>query len=196
MNLPAALLRALDWLFGTGSGVLYKGTCPTDSWPELCARTEEIMRAMCLEEEGYSVRATVYPYSCFVRAYQGLIGGLAVNLIPQKDAAGGSSALVSVNRWSRLHSFGIQVAIAVFFQVLLGSIVAVALAGWQVPFIGWILLGVSVLVTILVMRFLFFFIDLLAWRGQNENTEERAETLVTVIRMMCEAGSLPAASPE
>ncbi len=189
MKFPEAIRRPLDWLFGTGSGVLYQGKCRTESWTELCYQVEEAVRVSCPEAEGYVVRSSLHNVASFVRAYRGLTSGLSVGLIPQERQASGALVLITINRWSRLHSFGIQLATACFFLAVVAGIVAAALAGWQVPFMGWILLVASALVAILFLKVLFLGINRVTWRDMTPEVQEHADTLVHVVRAVVETAN-------
>ncbi|MBX7106068.1 MAG: hypothetical protein K1X57_18450 [Gemmataceae bacterium] len=187
MKLPGAIRQGSDWLFGSGSAVLYQGKCRTDSWTELCHQMEEVVRVSCPESDGYAVHPLRHKSASFVRVYHGLTDGLSVSLIPQERPVGGSLVRVSVNRWSRLHSFGVQLVTAFFFLALIAGIAKVAVAGWQVPFLGWILLAISAVASILFTKVLFLGINRVAWRDPAPEMEERANTLVKVVRAVVEA---------
>lgn len=186
MRLLTALLRPFEWLFGTRGDAFYRATCRTASWPEFCSQIEAVVRTHFPSERGFVVHPVHQKYACFVHVYQGLTSGFSVGLVPKSEPGGEVTVSLWGSRWSRLHSWGIQIATACFFLALLACIGLAAWKGWVIPFIGIVIAAVALLVTILVMRLLFFGITALTRASDTGALEEQLTAVVAAIQAVVE----------
>lgn len=182
-----ALLRPLDRLLGPSQQAIYQATYHTRSWSELCTQVEEAVRASSPLDRRVAIQVTRH-VSWLIRGYRGRTGGFSVQLIPQSTLSDEGTGLLVINRWSRWHTWFVHLATGCWFFTLFGCLATVVVNGWDLPEIGYLILGASLVVTFVVARLLHSVAAQLESAGRNRLSDEELAAVVEHVRAVVERG--------
>jgi hypothetical protein len=185
--------RLLEWLLGTRSLAVYRGTYHARSLPDLCSRLEESTRANYPGDQGFVIHATRSPF-CMIWAYCGTTAGFSIQLIPQPSSPGEANGLLLVSRWSRLHTASVHAVAGCFFLTLFGGIVLLATAGWQFPGAASLVLGVSTVVAVLAVKLLREILMRIEASSSRRLPDDEIARLVEQVRALAESDLATAAA--